>query len=428
MASWKCCPHVDASLRSGDDLKCRKAFFYYGTDPGPDDDPTPPEKVQPWVDMMNELLLETQLPASVINTIMRVCVPNKHHDALKPIAEDAAPAATDKLPTSFHRFPDLPAELRVTIWDLAATQPRRILPWGKYLNYDGKLPLNVPKHMPRVAQTCKEAWDAVNATGGYCEPYDRDAYDMWRDEKKPPSGVWASHDDLVYLPGASKRKSRLFNLDRLLNLDFFAARKELAVEYNEFVLLGPSMKLYRFLRDAQRLKTLVFIMDVQDININVHFRGIPHRLQKLVLHEDTHEMEKLDELWQGLGPEAVWIWRRVYDLLRANSAIYAPWMVSRCMLCETQLWKDEYVPRIKSAWLRIMCAEDPEIRNDPDIFPDGGLEPNEKHPWVQEELAKMPELKPAILLNFGERHPGDDAPPDMWNSLRHWAEHPENIK
>jgi hypothetical protein len=139
-------------------------------------------------------------------------------------------------------------------------------------------------------------------------------------------------------------------------------------------------------------------------------------------------MAKLDELWQGLGPDAVWIWRRVYDLLRANSAIYAPWMVSRCMPCETRLWKEEYVPRIKSAWLRIMCAEDPEIRNDPDIFPDGGLEPNEEHPWVQKELEKMPELKPGILLKFGERHPGDDAPPDMWDFLQHWAEHPEDIK
>lgn len=443
MASWKCCPHVDASLRSRGDLECREAFFlYHGTNRTPEDDPTPLEKVQPWIDMLRELLLESQLPGRVVNKFMGICVPSKHHHAIKPVVGDAAAAIladfAGENPPTFHRFPDLPAELRITIWELAAAQPRRILPWGGYSIY-GKLPLNVPKHMPRVAQTCKEAWDAVGAMGGYCEPHHHEAYNLVLAEKTPPKGVWASHDDLVYIPDGLRYEPRLFNVDRAWGLDFLCARKELAVEYNEFVQLGPSKRVYRFLRHARKLKTLVFVMVARDISIYVDLENresesdFPSEqfenremLHKLVMHEDTLEMEKLDALWQGLGPEAIWIWRRIDELCRVNAAVYAPWMVARCMPCETRLWNDEYVPRIKSAWLRIMCAEEPEIRNDADIFPDG-FEPNWEHPWVQKALSNMPELKPAVLLNFRRGSPAEDASPAMWSKIVRWAEHPEEI-
>lgn len=262
MASWERCPHVDASLRTPDDLKCRKVFFSYrAPSPTPQDDPTPLEKAQPWIDMMRDLLLESQLAQDVINRILRICVPLKHRHAINPIVEDATPTAAEK-PPIFHRFYDLPAELRMAIWELAAAEPRRILPWGEYWS-GGQLPLNVPKHMPRVAQTCKEAWDVINAKGGYCEPH-HEPYDMLRAKPGSLKGVWASVEDLVYLPAGLKYEPWLTHVNRAWGLDFLCARKELAVEFNDFVLLGPSRRAYRFLRHAQRLKTLICILNVQD--------------------------------------------------------------------------------------------------------------------------------------------------------------------
>ncbi|KAK4033088.1 hypothetical protein C8A01DRAFT_40446 [Parachaetomium inaequale] len=74
MASRECCPHVDASRRQPADLaEYHKDSHGPGRQPTPEDDSTPLEKLQPWIDMMRELYLESQIQTDVISEVMRIC-------------------------------------------------------------------------------------------------------------------------------------------------------------------------------------------------------------------------------------------------------------------------------------------------------------------------------------------------------------------
>jgi hypothetical protein len=390
--------------------------------------------------MMRELLLESQLPTDVISKLMSVYVPKKHHHAIKPIVE-ATPSPPQ--PHVFHLFPSLPAELRITIWQLAAAQPRRVLRWTDDKRCHGGAPLNAPTHKPLVAQACKEAWDVVNAMGSYCEPqyaaYHNFSLCPWSDPFD--ECTWAAAHDLVFIPADIAYEPRFF--PRARGFDFLCARNKVAVAYQDFASLGASRRVYKFLAHASKLDTLVCVMAEKVMNVCVVGEDVTdlpaehvptgELLRKLVMYEDLDELERLDALWRGVGPPGVrWICHGAGDLLRVNAAVYADTMVSRCVECEMRRWESECVPRIRSVWLRMVWAEDLDMvrGNDPaarfvDVFPDG-FTPDEAHPWVRREMARMPVLKPAVLLSFVRRQVADDSAGSLryWSDLEYLLEHP----
>jgi len=413
------------------------------------------------------------------------CVPPQYHHAIKPIpgAENETKEEEEEEERTFHPFPNLPAELRLEIWSLAAAaaaaggeggdqeeqtpnqaQPRRILHWDASYNYHQTEPLFHKRNwsLPPAAFTCRESWTAItglsgpsatiasNNTGagssigrdiltpcditGPCVRKSGIGYDEkghW-----PTERLWIANTgrDIFLLCWAGVHEAR-HSMNKATGWDFLCKRREMAVGYGDFVAFGAVKRMYRCLIYAERLKTLVCIVATPEIYIvtNLVERGgtekgeetqwwdrkrEPLRVaEKFIFYEDREELERVDALWRGVGPESRWVWRSAQNLFRVDAAMYARPMVARCVQCELEKWDEAYLPRVRSMWLRLMCAEEPEIRKDPDIFPDG-FEANEEHPWVRQALARMPTVKPAVLLTFIDKHPASDMDPSFWDEAR----------
>lgn len=124
------CAHIDPELwqhsRSHKDLSLEEKVRLMSRTV--DEDETPFEELKPWFDMIQELFSQSQHPKAKIGRILRTWIPKKHHPALGLDASEAA--GVQEPPRTFHRFPDLPKELRITIWEFAvAAEPRRIKYW-----------------------------------------------------------------------------------------------------------------------------------------------------------------------------------------------------------------------------------------------------------------------------------------------------------
>ena len=90
----------------------------------------------------------------------------------RPAVEDEVPSKRSNAPLTFHRFRELPPELRDQIW--CAALPARNLDFYHTYMYPGKYPatnLNTRLRVPILASVCKEARDTVlrhmQALGGY---------------------------------------------------------------------------------------------------------------------------------------------------------------------------------------------------------------------------------------------------------------------
>ncbi|KAK4150635.1 hypothetical protein C8A00DRAFT_36770 [Chaetomidium leptoderma] len=400
---------MDPSLRPSHILdECRQAFFDF--DPSRKDDMTPPEKLQPWVDMLRELLLESQLPELLMDRLLRAMSPRSTTTPLSPssaptVHVHTAPAGS--APRTFHRFRDLPAELRITIWKPASAQPRRVLRWG---DRDESRRISIPfnattTHMPLIAQACNEARGVVNTRGKLLRAAGSKLLPAVGTSLPPAFG-----EDLGFVarsglhPEGSKHPRLVLGA---WASDFLFSRKEIAVDYKDFSFSGGCRRPYRFLYSSDRLETLVCITATPNISIDgraeseaenesvgnrrAHYRRPRSQtriLQKLVMHEEADEFERVNALWKSVEPESHWVWRDKQDLQILDAGIYAPRTASRCLDCERRRWKDK-------------CT-----RNDRAIFP-GRDEFNQEHPWAAKALARMPKLKPAVLLTIHDAAVGD---------------------
>ncbi|EAQ85288.1 predicted protein [Chaetomium globosum CBS 148.51] len=388
----------------------------------PEDDPIPLEKIQPWIDMMRELLLESHLSGDTIMKLMRMYAPKKHHHAIKPIGPTKR--------RTFHYFSKLPSKVRFTIWRMAAARPPKVLFWQN--DYDeGGPPPNSPADGPLAAMACKEAWNVIQHMGFYFDMQGVDP-DSSTERARP---VQFAHHDLVFTPyGVSTKpcdSEPEFRAHDLLRI-----RKALAVDYDDFVISmaeGYHPARYNFLAETKQLETLVCIMAAPEVCIwteNDNKDASPGLTgqqlqrtkicQKIVLLQDMEEVRKVDVLWRNVKPEWRWLSRPNCDHFRVNAAAYAPKLQSRCYNCAVRHWKETCVPQLRRTCVRALYTEgfdrlcDEGVREkDPypeeEIYPHGLTgEPNPNHPWVKKALARMPKFRPAMLLMFKKRAPRYD--------------------
>ncbi|KAK7999326.1 hypothetical protein PG990_011926 [Apiospora arundinis] len=174
-----------------------------------------PGQLKPWMYMVRDLLLEAQIPLDRIGPILQTHLPAIYHPSLLDIPlPEVDPACT------FHPFSRLPTELRLKIWALAALERPQLI---HFTEEPQVFPCNGPRHVPRVAQACSEAWQFVMAQGSYWQPAHRD------EETKTTPYYWAADTDIPYLWGRKYYKPNV-------PFDFLASRKTVAVDYNDLIL------------------------------------------------------------------------------------------------------------------------------------------------------------------------------------------------
>jgi hypothetical protein len=392
-----------------------------------------------WIDVLRELVHQALpgFPASILNSTMKAWIPQRHSHALT-LTDEAIPARH----STFHPFRFLPPEIRVAIWELAATRPRRLLRWPHERNVF--CTNTTLRCKPVVAQawyvlprlkkkvwlillvlSSKEAWDVVTSKGSYYDPKQTLGWFSGQpvDFPSPPETTatvkfWASSQDLVVLTeGWSFGEPAV---------TFLRSRRKIALHYNHFIQHGEH---YSWLLDALNLETIVIIMGSRAVKMKSHMpvmgpdprRSLTHysRLDKIVMFDQADEMERLRRLWHDFETQSDWLRDLSKDAseVAEDSTTLAP-RLHTCpdnlnwVDCKIQCWSNEGMNPIRAVWMRLLAAAEPEKRNDADIFPNGS-EPDMQHPWVQESLAKMPSLKPAVLLQL-ITIPG----------VRAWAENP----
>lgn len=371
------------------------------------------EKVKPWVRLIEDMLLDSQLAAPLIRAILTTWIPKRHHGEVKSFRK-IIPQPSPEPQQTFHKFPDLPPELRTRIWELAAEQPRHVLRWK--LRHP---PLDTRRNLPVVAKACKEAWDVVTSrAGNFCPPVPE-----WvRNEPDGPDILeWAPSEAVVMIedPHSFDHTGLSYSLwcaPRDWGVDFARARREVSVHYWHFVRFSDHWAGYRLLRHSQKLDCLVVIVAKKVVYVapnGVHmpdkelrrcYNHYEPQLDKLVMFDELDEIKRLDALWNEIGPQSYWLSRYDYwewsEVGQRDSTSLPGGL--RCLDCKMQRWRDEGEARIRSAWLRMVATTEPGHRTDPDIFPDG-LEPNMDHPWVQGELRGTPKISRLWYFRSGSR-------------------------
>lgn len=423
-----CCVHVP--INSYNYFQLHDSFAVPpSSKPAPKDDSIPLAKLQPWIDMMCDLLLESYLSPDAIVRLIWMYVPKQHQHAIKPLGI----AATLR---TFHPFPRLPKNIRVAIWRIAATRPPRVPFWQN--DYDeGGPPLNSPAKGLMAALACKEAWLVIKYRG--CS-FDMQSIDNDASSERVRRPIWVAARDLVFAPfGVNANPTDpepQFHAPDLLR-----ARKQVALDYDHFVqsVSGGYPEAYRFLGGMKKLDTVICVtaapevcLRTNDDNEDTTSLGLTKQqlqttklLQKLVLLEDREEVRALDMLWRGVSsPAWRWLSRANHDLLCPNVDAHAPQFVSRCYECEMRHWERTCLPRLRRAWVRMLYGEGPGQGADmlcedgAEIYPNGlAAEPRPDHPWVKEALARMPRFKPAVLLMFKKRRPRYDEKGRRTNSV-----------
>jgi hypothetical protein len=348
--------------------------------------PTQTLKLQRWIDLVRELFLKPQLPSNSVDSALREYLPEDYHHAIRPV-----PALDPSEPRTFPRFRDLPTELRLAIWEFAAARPRKVIRLGGALT-NMFPPVNGAEGMPRVALTCKEAWDVVRAGGTYCRP-----------EGPTGSRTWVTAQHLVFIP--SYLTLSLNFLSRAGNLDLICSRREIAVDYHHLVAFNEQSWNYRFLRRVKKLDTLVCIMRTPEIIVAGAGERSPARNrripQRVIMYDDQEDWEKAASLLRDIDTKWHHIRRGENAVVPLEVRLLPPPVKLKCLDCERRQWESGCLPRVKAAWVRMMLsAEEPETREDAGIFPEGSDLPNEAHPWVRQTLAEMPKVKPAILVTL----------------------------
>ncbi|KAK3395007.1 hypothetical protein B0H63DRAFT_462536 [Podospora didyma] len=355
-----------------------------------------------WIEIAEAMLSEAHVPDELRHGILMRIFPandmHRAHRAVEGFGTVVANSSPSSPPGSFYRFPDLPIELRLQIWALAATDPPRILRWTS-----GALPspMNRPRRRPIIAAVCREAWHVVAGIGSYVPLPDV--------PKKP----WSAFHDITFVGFRGGFMDTRINP---IEVEFLGRRDTIAVEYEKFVNYpDPRAPAFAWLEHVKGPKTLVLVMESPKIMISrdTHssdccgpnyqlisrkYATVSSELTKMVTYDDDREeLERLDMMWRDIDTNSMWVWKKDNSTSIKTSSVATVRSRARCLGCERRLWREEYADKAKLAWLKWVAG--PERRRDTDVFPDEDSY-NKASPWIRETSKRIPRIQPAIMLSL----------------------------
>ncbi|KAK8868371.1 hypothetical protein PGQ11_006949 [Apiospora arundinis] len=309
------------------------------------------KELGPWVEVISKLLQASQIPQERIGLIAGSYIPIKHHGAAEfqgvlPEPESARRGAT------FYRFRQLPPELRLKIWEMAAWVPPQLIDWESY--HDPMfLHLNTGRHMPRAAHACREAWHVVHGEGG-----------RWF--RGPNIAFWATPQDILYMNPVDEFS--VGSLKSYWDMGFLPSRETVAVPYAQWCGRADGLE-FAWIRQSPALKRLILVVDdtasiciAQDRHTveccGAGFVEVWPRysegLLKMITYDDADELQKLDDMWKQIDSQSIWLSKHNSEQIRSNrlkgASIYGHHYISRCVECELHRFQKECLERAKSIW------------------------------------------------------------------------------
>ncbi|KAL2135822.1 hypothetical protein VTI74DRAFT_6751 [Chaetomium olivicolor] len=225
------------------------------------------ELLQQWITIIWETLVESQFLDALADTVLRLLVPKKYHDALEPIKKPA-------------------------IWQLAAAddaKPRRVLYWDFLV-----IPREMHARMPVLACACREGWHAVAALRGSCQPRAASDRIFW---VLPHHLVFLDLDHPPYCgrPGGQPTP---------LNRGFLHARREIAIMRDLFLAGAAASDHYRWLAHAWGLRIVIVILRRPAMAVRMEERREEARPYEVAVeasgcYDDKEELDRLDRLWKA---------------------------------------------------------------------------------------------------------------------------------
>ncbi|KAI1872852.1 uncharacterized protein JN550_003726 [Neoarthrinium moseri] len=354
--------------------------------------------LRPWIEVIAKLLLDSQIQRRLISAIMETYVPRKYHGTAE--LEDLSLRIRGEVEQedSFHRFMELPAELRMKVWEFAATEPAHIIYW---MEEPSCLPINGARHMPRIAQTCREAWKIVRGQGRYCQPSCGEGLDI---------KYWASSQDIVFIKGVDVYKKHPSDWD----VEFLLSRETIAVEYEHWIQHAATAEQYMWLRNSSALRTLILVMNMPVVRItkdlhssDLHCCGPvfdevwddygrpPKGLWKLVRYEEADQLRQLDNLWKKIEPNSTWIWKDINTATLKGASIYGRHYISRCVDCELQQFQDERIEEARIVWRELVTSKSRQQAGDNSSVP-----PllGKQSPRADDSIRQAPSFEASIIL------------------------------
>ena len=352
--------------------------------------------IKPYIPMLKELLLEAALPSRLAQCRLQRYLPEYVDPGLLiPPGKKESPGLS-----TFHCFMRLPSELRRRIWLLAADQARRVMLWQaldrtrltdqESWDFD-PYAVNAPKNIPRMAQTCRDAWEALTQTGCYIPS---------RGEMRDPTPYWCAFDDIIYF---KIRDDSLGPADTLC----LQNHRNVAIALRD---LGSALTSdWSWLHDLRSLSTVYIILAENGVTMGPELyrrysdRGVYDlrgRTNDTLLHtmvcldDDSEKLRGLDRHWAmhsgWLASWATFLIERTGDGSRygPGSSIASGEVTGvRCLRCHLDIWNTVLLDRIKTAWL--------------EYGPQGSRNIS---PESREQAARrMPRFRPAILFEiYGE--------------------------
>lgn len=371
--------------------------------------------------VLRELLLDAHLPEDVVQGIVDAFV-RKHSLDTRNSEEEA----------KFTRFADLPAELRIRIWEAATPSRTLVDPKASTVRGSGKVSLNRYLSVPRLAQVCQEARDVVfrqsNRKSTTSCGFDKfNDLVLWSDILDLRNSEMCSvfEQPSPYLTIFPLFRSLAFNLNglswelRSITLSDLEKLPSLTVVTQTIVMYLPSHRSKELLgskslhdRSDTKWPRGIRELDPEDIpywhtwRATEQFPTVSEKhITKIIHLEDTNTLQEtlyLGERWTCGHAR--------YEAVCRQATVF-------CMDCRKSWWEKrdkgiaEY--RLLSG---LFDDESPDI-NKEDIFPGRWTyDLNKTHEWSLRTLGRLPELKPAvrILIAFDNFFPDFD----YWENLR----------
>ncbi|KAK7958643.1 hypothetical protein PG988_013491 [Apiospora saccharicola] len=306
------------------------------------------EELRPWVEIIAELLQDSQLRQSHIGPITQSYIPHQYQDAKE--LQSLIPREPSL--QEFHRFRQLPPELRQLIWQFAAWEPPHLIGWMKR-DPPSRCGRRRRRDMSRAVMACREAWATVRAQGG------RYFHDL--------NGIqhWTAPQDVVFLDEGAD----LCATAQSWTMDFLLSRETIAVRYSHWLNSAADEDKYAWLRRSQALKTLLFVLCKPIVHVDrdppwpdrggrasdevegpSRERRCDLHLAKLVTFDQAEDLEKLESLWQQISPypQTISVSKNPVSYRGAPEHTYDH--ASRCLKCESRRFEDELVENAKKKW------------------------------------------------------------------------------
>ncbi|KAK7983223.1 hypothetical protein PG989_010625 [Apiospora arundinis] len=376
-----------------------------------------PGQLKPWMYMVRDLLLEAQVPIDHIGPILQTHLPAIYH----PLPLDIPLPEVDPACT-FHPFSRLPTELRLKIWASAALEKPRLI---HFTEEPQLFPCNGPRHVPRVAQACSEAWQCVMAQGSYWQPAHRD------EEAKTTPYYWAADTDIAYLWGRRCYKPNV-------PFDFLASRKTVAVDYDHFIHhatwapiptgIGASKwlpKEYAWLRDSKTLQTVIVLLQHTEMEItgDYHtseadccgdvYEDIWDRythwsrpLWKLLIYDEddaqaVDELDRVSLLWKTIRPDGAWVYRKMSRQSLVKGNVWDGDAQATCISCELERGR-EMADKARSAWLQMTSAagDDHDYDKEEEEKEDGGAKSSMGKSQGRRSRRRVPDFQVGMIFEI----------------------------